>query len=77
VAVSAERGFARGLRRLRARRGWSQQRLAGDAGTSPQTLSRIEQGERCTLGIAHAIATALDTTVDAMIRAGLDPEAPR
>lgn len=64
----AARAFARSQLRLRVKRGWSQADLAREAGISPQRVSRIEShADNVRILTADAIATALDTTVDAMM----------
>jgi transcriptional regulator with XRE-family HTH domain len=50
------------VRQLRQARGWSQERLAVEAGLYSRTVRRIEQGEDFTFGSLTAIADALDTT---------------
>lgn len=64
-----EQGFARSVRRLRLDRGWSQGRLAGEAGISARAVWYVEAGEHApSLRTAWRIAEALEVTVDAMIR---------
>lgn len=53
--------------RARRRKGWTQTRLAREAGYSPSLISRIESG--AVQGLPQtvlAIATALDVDVDAI-----------
>jgi transcriptional regulator with XRE-family HTH domain len=74
-----ESAFGRSLKRLREACGLTREHLECKAGISRGMLSRIETGARgCGLPVAHALATALGTTVDAMITeadlgAGGDP----
>lgn len=64
---AADRAFARSMLRLRAGRKWSAKRLAEAAGIPSGTVVNVERGRSPVLHNAHAIAVALDTTVDAMI----------
>ena len=38
------RGYLKNLKKLRKQKGWSQEKLAREAGISYQTLIKIEQG---------------------------------
>jgi transcriptional regulator with XRE-family HTH domain len=59
---------ARNVKRLRGERNLSMAALAGQAGLSKQTLSKIEQGQgNPTLGTLEAISMALGTTARALI----------
>jgi transcriptional regulator with XRE-family HTH domain len=55
-----------GIRALRRRRGWSQQRLADSIGRSRSVIWRIERGhaDRVTLATMRVVAAALDARVD-------------
>ncbi|MEQ1907003.1 MAG: helix-turn-helix transcriptional regulator, partial [Pirellulaceae bacterium] len=56
--------MARNLRRLRVRRGLSQENLAVDAGIDRTYVSRIERGlENPTVGLLEQIADALDAKI--------------
>jgi transcriptional regulator with XRE-family HTH domain len=56
------------LRRLRAQRGWSLERLAGVCGVSRSMLSQIERGEaNPTVIVAAAIARALGVSLDELV----------
>lgn len=55
------------IRSLREQRGWSQEKLALDAGMGTSHVSRIERGERqLPTNRLDALATALGTTPAAM-----------
>jgi len=59
---------ARNVKRLRGERNLSMAALAGQAGLSKQTLSKIEQGQgNPTLGTLEAISMALGTNARALI----------
>ena len=47
------------IRRKRKTLGWSQDRLAEEAGVAPGTISRVEQGMKVRPGNLHAIRTTL------------------
>jgi transcriptional regulator with XRE-family HTH domain len=49
--------------RLRVAKGWSRERLAGEAGLSLATVERIEQGRTPQVTTAVKIATALDVSI--------------
>lgn len=57
--------FGRGLRALRHRRGWTQQRLADEAGVSQSAIARIElgRGDRVTARSLERVANALGARV--------------
>jgi transcriptional regulator with XRE-family HTH domain len=60
--------FGRSSVRLRTAKGWTQTRLAREAGVGNSVLCRVEAGVReCLFTAAWRIAQALGTTVDAMI----------
>ena len=61
--------FGRRVRRIREERRLSQQELAAKAGTSYQTIWRIEAGKHAEPGIyiARAIARALGVTLDYLV----------
>jgi len=67
VADDATRAFARSLYRLRTAQGRTQKQLAAAAGVSQRAVSYIEAGRAPALPTAQALATALGTTVTAMI----------
>jgi transcriptional regulator with XRE-family HTH domain len=52
---------------LRTERGWSQARLAFEAGLHPSSIRNYERGQNPGLGQIAALASALDTTVDALL----------
>ncbi len=55
---------ARNLRRLRVRRGLSQENLAVDAGIDRTYVSRLERGlENPTVNVLEQLAEALDTKI--------------
>jgi len=57
------------LRSLRTARGWSLDELARRSHLGPSTISRIETGHRrITLDHLVSLATALETTVDVLLR---------
>jgi transcriptional regulator with XRE-family HTH domain len=63
---------ATNLKRLRLKKGISQERLALDAGIDRTYVSRIERGlENCTLGIVEKLADALGHHVSEML---LEPD---
>lgn len=47
---------------LRAEKGWSQERLANEAGLGTMTVVRVEAGRPCSLGTLEKLAAALGTT---------------
>ena len=61
--------FARRATQKREERGWSQQELAAKAGTSYQTIWRIENGKHKEPGIyiARKIARALNVSLDYLV----------
>lgn len=62
------RAFARSLLRLRTGKRMTYRALGDSAGISAGFICEMEAGRKgCTLRVAHAIAEALDTTIDAMI----------
>ena len=52
-----------GIAALRLRKGWSQQRLAQEIGTSQPHIARIERGQDILLDTARRLARALDVTL--------------
>ena len=58
--------FGLGVRALRRRRRWTQQRLASAVGVSPSAISRMERGraDRVTVRTLIRVAGALDARVD-------------
>ena len=64
------RTLARRVRALRERRGWTRIQLAERSGLSVRFLARVESGDgNISILRLQALARALDTTADAMIRA--------
>jgi transcriptional regulator with XRE-family HTH domain len=61
--------FGRHLRRFRLAAGWSQERLGGEAGVHPVTISRIESGHMAEPGWdnAHKLAAALGRSLDEFV----------
>lgn len=56
-----------GIRKLREDKGWTQEKLAQEAGLTWATVSRVERGEVTpSLPTAQAIAKALGVSVDAI-----------
>lgn len=47
------------IKELRRAKGWSQIKLAIEAGVSPTTISKLERGSECNLTTKRAIADAL------------------
>jgi len=65
--------LARRVRGLRADRGWSRNELARRAGLSERFLARVESGEgNISVLRLDALARALDTTPDRLVRPSLD-----
>lgn len=58
------------MRNVRIRRGWRQADLAGRAGTSSSTISRIEHGhvDHLSISTLRRVASALDIRVDIVAR---------
>lgn len=52
-----------GIASLRLRKGWSQQRLAQEIGTSQPHIARIEGGQDILLDTARRLAKALDVSL--------------
>ena len=70
----ADDAFAAALRPARVAAALTQVELAQRIGLSISAIVRIEQGaRRASVGEAHAIAEALDTTVDAMLASASGP----
>jgi transcriptional regulator with XRE-family HTH domain len=72
--------FARRVTEEREKRGWSQQELAAKAGTSYQTIWRIEHGKHKEPGIyvARKIARALQVSLDYLVNLhGKDDDSER
>jgi XRE family aerobic/anaerobic benzoate catabolism transcriptional regulator len=62
--------LARRVRALREARGWTRSQLAAASGLSVRFLARIEGGEgNVSILRLYALARALDTTADALLRA--------
>lgn len=66
--------LADNLRRLRKEKGWSQERLAQQAGVTLSSLSKIESGanDNPTIKTLQSLASALGVTLDDL--AGSSPE---
>jgi len=61
--------IAANIRRIRAQRGLTQERLAELADLEPRTIQHIETGKaNPTIGIVVAIAVALEVRVSALLR---------
>jgi transcriptional regulator with XRE-family HTH domain len=62
-------GYLRNLKKLRKQKGWSQEKLAREAGISYQTLIKIEQGRiknpklETLIKLAKALGISLDRLV--------------
>lgn len=61
------------VRDLRRARGWSQEKLAKEAGISRQTLSELERGRPPQPSTLDRVALALETTSSALLMAGAGP----
>lgn len=67
--MSSSKSHLKNLKRLRNKKGWSQERLAREAGISYITLVKIERGGienpklRTLLKLAKALAVSLDKLV--------------
>ena len=65
-------GYLKNLKRLRNKKGWSQERLAREAGISYQTLIKIEQDRiknpklETLIKIAKALGVSLDKLVGSL-----------
>ena len=59
MAIEQTRELTNQLRRERKARGWSQARLAEEAGLAPNTVSRLEAGEKVRPGSLTAALAAL------------------
>lgn len=57
------RGETAGIAALRLRKGWSQQRLAKEIGTSQPHIARIESGQDMLLDTARRLANALGVSL--------------
>lgn len=69
--------IAANLKHQRVALGWSQERLAHEAGVDRTMLSRIEaQGANPSLATLVKLANALDTSVDALLKARKMPARP-
>lgn len=65
----SRRLLAANVRELRAERGWTQERLAEEAGTSDQTIQNIEaQRGSARSSTIHRVATALGVEVGRLYR---------
>lgn len=63
------RGYLANLKKLRKQKGWSQEKLAREAGISYQTLIKIEQGriKNPKLETLIKLAKALGVSIDKLI----------
>jgi len=62
-------GFGRRLRKARRARGWTQDGLAGRAGTSGAYIGRLERGEYDpTLGLVTRLAKALRVDIVTLVK---------
>jgi transcriptional regulator with XRE-family HTH domain len=63
-------GYLKNLKKLRKQKGWSQERLAREAGISYQTLIKIEQGriKNPKLETLIKLAKALKVSIDKLIQ---------
>lgn len=59
MAIEQTQELTNQLRRARKARGWSQSRLAEEAGLAPNTVSRLEAGEKVRPGSLTAALAAL------------------
>ena len=64
------RGYLKNLKRLRKKKGWSQEKLAREAGISYQTLIKIEQGriKNPKLETLIKLSKALGVSLDKLIK---------
>jgi XRE family aerobic/anaerobic benzoate catabolism transcriptional regulator len=66
--------LARRVRRLREQRAWSRNELARRSGLSERFLARVESGDgNISVLRLEALARALDTTADRLVRPAADP----
>lgn len=70
VGVRREERFPARLRRLRLARGWSQEHLAELGEVDRQTVSGAERGRDVHAWVLERLASALDTTMDALWHGG-------
>ena len=57
------------IRKLRARKGWSQEEFAGVSGLHRTYIGAVERGEKnLTISTLHTLAKTLDTTIDRLFR---------
>jgi len=71
IAIAIEKGVSRGLARIEAARrfrGLNQTQLAGLAGVSASTVSRLERGLRPGPDLLMKLATILEVTPDMLFR---------
>ena len=63
-------GYLKNLKKLRQQKGWSQEKLAKEAGISYQTLIKIERGyiKNPRLGTLIKLASALKVSIDDLIK---------
>ena len=66
-ATRKDSALARNIVQLRRQRGWSQDRLADEAGVSRLTITNIERGAGVRLGTLSRIAAALGTHAGLLI----------
>lgn len=60
--------LAKNIRRRRVNKHWSQERLAAEIGRTQGAISSVERGETEEPGSIAAIAAALDTTVEELMK---------
>ena len=67
--MSIEKNYLKNLRALRIRKGWTQEKLAQEAGISYHTLIKIERGniKDPRLGTLLKIAAALAVPIEKLI----------
>ena len=61
--------YLKNLKKLRKKKGWSQEKLAGESGISYQTLIKIEQGriKNPRLDTLIKLAKALGVSIDKLL----------
>jgi transcriptional regulator with XRE-family HTH domain len=57
------------VRKLRLRRGWSQEQLAQMSGLSVRTVQRIERNQGCSVGSLKSLAAVFEVEFTTLIRA--------
>ncbi|HMN46479.1 MAG TPA: helix-turn-helix transcriptional regulator [Povalibacter sp.] len=56
------------VRKLRLKRGWTQEQLAELCGLSVRSIQRIERGETCSLETKHSLASVFGVEASAFDR---------